>query len=456
MLIRTDTIAALATPEGEGGIAIVRVSGAQAADVVARVFRAACGRPPQGWSHARMYYGHVMDGDERVDEGMAVLMRAPHSYTREDVCEIQFHGGRMQVRRVLSLLLRAGARAAEPGEFTRRAFLNGRIDLSQAEAVMRLIASSSERGSREAMRQLEGGVSHFVARARAEIVSLLAGVSAAVDFPDEVDEDEAAGDLRARALSLCELLRRACDERSGRIAQEGLNVVIAGRPNVGKSSLLNALLCEERAIVTDLPGTTRDVLTESILLRGLRVNLSDTAGLRETQDVVEAIGVSRARTAMERADVLLVVLDGSQPLSGEDEALLRAPSAARKLVVLNKSDLKQAVDEARVRALCPGAQVLTLCAQRGEGVDALCERLLSFAPEDGAQTATLTQARHVQAARGACQALEDAVAAIDAGLPLDVTAVDLTRAMHILGEITGETLDEDVIDRVFATFCVGK
>ena len=427
MILRTDTIAALATPEGEGGIAIVRLSGADAQGVLSRVFHAACGKPVREWAHARLYYGWAMQGDERVDECMAVLMRAPRSYTREDVAEIHCHGGRMQVRRVLSLLLASGARAAEPGEFTRRAFLNGRIDLSQAEAVMRLISSSSERGSREALRQLEGGVSHFVREAREQIVDLLAGVSAAVDFPDEVDEAEAAGDLRARALALCETLRRACDERSGRVAQDGLNVVIAGRPNVGKSSLLNALLREERAIVTDLPGTTRDVLTESILLRGLRVNLSDTAGLRDTQDVVESIGVTRARTAMERADVLLLVLDGSQALSESD-----------------------------VRALCPEASVLTLCAQRGEGLDALCECLVSFAPAEGAQSATLTQARHVQAAREACAALSDAVAAIDAGMPLDVTAVDLTRAQHILGEITGETLDEDVLDRVFETFCVGK
>ena len=233
-------------------------------------------------------------------------------------------------------------------------------------------------------------------------------------------------------------------------------MVIAGRPNVGKSSLLNALLREERAIVTDLPGTTRDVLTESILLRGLRVNLSDTAGLRDTQDVVEAIGVSRARMAMERADVLLVVLDGSQALTPEDEALLRLKGSAPKVVALNKSDLAQALSEQDVRAVCPGSSVLTLCAQRGEGLDALCERLVSFAPAEDAQTATLTQARHVQAAREACAALEDAVRAIDEGMPLDVTAVDLTRAMHILGEITGETLDEDVIDRVFSTFCVGK
>ena len=455
MITHTDTIAALATPEGEGGIAIVRVSGADTIRLLSCVFQAACGKKPESWAHARLYYGWAVDGGERVDECMAVLMRAPNSYTREDVGEIHCHGGRMQVRRVLSLLLQHGARAAEPGEFTRRAFLNGRIDLSQAEAVMRLIGSSSERGAREALRQLEGGVSHLVQDAREQIVQLLAGVAAAIDFPDEVDEQEAAGDLRSRALALCDSLERACDERSGRIAQDGLNVVIAGRPNVGKSSLLNALLCEERAIVTDLPGTTRDVLTESILLSGLRVNLSDTAGLRDTQDVVEAIGVSRARTAMERADVLLVVLDGSQALMAEDAELLHTPAAA-KIVAINKSDLTQALTEAEVRAHCPEASVLTLCAQRSEGLDALKAHLLSFAPTDGAQSAALTQARHVQAARSACAALRDAVSSVDAGMPLDITSVDLTRAMHILGEITGETLDEDVIDRVFSTFCVGK
>ena len=276
-LISRDTIAAQATASGEGGIAIVRLSGSECEKILLRVFRPKNAKPMKS---RVLTFGYVMDGETVADEAMAVLFRAPYSYTREDVAEIHCHGSDALVRRILLLLLRSGARMARPGEFTCRAFLNGRIDLTQAEAVMRMIRAGSERAMTSAIRQMEGGVSSFVRAAREEIVALLAEIAAAIDFPDEVEEQETAQQVHARCRTIADKLRRSCDPRAGRIEDEGLRVVLCGRPNAGKSSLLNALIGGERAIVTDIPGTTRDTLTESIQIEGLRVCLTDTAGLR--------------------------------------------------------------------------------------------------------------------------------------------------------------------------------
>ena len=445
-----DTIAALASAPGEGGVAVVRMSGADAERILRAVFAPL---PAQMESH-RLYYGAVRDGRERVDEAMAVLMRAPRSYTREDVAEIQCHGSMALCRRILALLFKHGARAAEPGEFTRRAFLSGRVDMTQAEAVMNLIGATNNRALREAMRQMEGGVSQYVLRAREAICDVLAGVEAATDFPDEVDEEEATADLRARMEKTRSALLAGCDARAGRIAREGLSVVLAGRPNAGKSSLMNALLRQERAIVTDIPGTTRDVLTEHVLLGDLQVNLTDTAGLREAGDAVERIGVERARKAVDSADVVLVVIDASQPLTEEDAQLLRRENA---LAVLNKQDLTVRVTPQDIENAAPGTPCLPLSIRRdGEGIEALIERLQAYAPQDASGGAMLTQQRHIDAAHKAADALGDALAALDGGMELDLIAVDLQRALAALGEITGETLSEDVIDQVFARFCVGK
>lgn len=450
-LTNSDTIAAQATPPGEGGIAIVRVSGARCEAILARVFRPKNGRPMQ---NRVLTFGYIVDGETAVDEAMAVLMRAPHSYTREDVAEIQCHGSDALVRKILYLLIAAGARMARPGEFTCRAFLNGRIDLAQAEGVMRMIRAGSERAMRSAMRQMEGGVSAFVRQAREDILALTAALAAAIDFPDEVEETQTAREVRARCMEIRERLLAGCDTRAGRIEDEGLRVVLAGRPNAGKSSLLNALLREERAIVTDIPGTTRDTLTEAVQIDGVRVCLTDTAGLRETGDAVERIGVERARKALDQADVRLLVLDASRPLAPEDGRALMGltPSA----VVLTKGDLPVVLDDASLDAAFPGAPRLTVCAPMGEGMDALRALIASFAPEAGEESAALSQARHADAARRACDALCDAVRAIDVGMPLDVCAVDLSAALDALGEITGETMSEEIISQVFARFCVGK
>ena len=446
-----DTIAAQATAAGEGGIAIIRVSGAECETILSRVFRPVNGKPMK---NRMLTFGHVVDGEEIVDEAMAVIMRAPYSYTREDVAEIQCHGSDALVRRILYLLLAAGARMAKPGEFTCRAFINGRIDLAQAEAVMRMIRAGSERAMRSAIRQMEGGVSAFVRHAREEIIALLAEIAATIDFPDEVEESETAQDVHARCRAIAERLRASCNTRVGRIEDEGLRVVLAGRPNAGKSSLLNALLEEERAIVTDIPGTTRDTLTEAVQMDGVRVHLTDTAGLREASDAVERIGVERAQRALEAADVRLLVIDGSQPFSEEDQKTLLGlgPHA----VVLTKGDLDAIVDEAQIDAAFPDVPRIAVCAVTGEGLDALRKVILSFAPAEGEESAALSQARHAQAALRACDALQDAMRAIDDCMPLDVCAVDLSAALDALGEITGETMNEEVISQVFARFCVGK
>ena len=450
-LISSDTIAAQATASGEGGIAIVRISGSRCEEILARVFRAKNGKP---LTTRMLTFGYVMDGEQTVDEAMAVLFRAPYSYTREDVAEIHCHGSDTLVRRILLLLLDAGARMARPGEFTCRAFLNGRIDLSQAEAVMRMIRAGSERAMTSARRQMEGGVSSFVRAAREEIIALLAEIAAGIDFPDEVEETQTAQEIHARCNEIIQKLRTSCDPRAGRIEDEGLRVVLCGRPNAGKSSLLNALIGGERAIVTDIPGTTRDTLTESMQVAGLKILLTDTAGLRETGDMVERIGVERAHKALDEADVRVLVLDSSCAVTQEDKESLCDLSP--QIVVLSKGDLKAAVNAEQAQREFPTAKIITVCAPQGEGLEALKAMLASFAPEDGAESSMLSQARHVQAALRACQSLEDAKRALDDGMTPDMCAVDLSAALDALGEITGETMSEQVISEVFARFCVGK
>ena len=334
-----------------------------------------------------------------MDECMAVMMYAPRSYTREDVAELQLHGGVYVARKALQLCYGAGARPAEPGEFTRRAFENGRIDLAEAEAVMGLISATGEKAARAAMRQLEGGASVFIRQAQERLYALAAGVEAALDYPEEVDEEEATRELAQGLEQVAGELEGACDERAARILESGLRVTLCGRPNVGKSSLLNALLGEERAIVTEVAGTTRDVITGEITLGGMNVRFFDTAGLHDSGDQVERIGMERAEKALREADVVLLTLDASRPLTQEDRGLLARDYAGELLVLLNKSDLPQAVDAAEVRQLNPAAEVLTLSAVQGESLAPLKARLTAFA--QGLEQSPLTQQRHLDAARRA-------------------------------------------------------
>ena len=439
-----DTIAALATAPGEGGIAIVRVSGPDADALLSRLFV-----PVKTWESHRMYYGHIVFDGETLDECMAVLFRAPRSYTREDVAEIHLHGGSWAARSVLNALYRLGARPAGPGEFTRRAFLNGRVDLSRAEAVMALISAEGGRAARAALRQLEGGVSSFIRSAQEELIALLSGAAAAIDYPEEITLEEAASDLEAGARRLAHKLEAACDERGARIAEQGLEAVLCGRPNVGKSSLLNALARQERAIVTDIPGTTRDIIRADVMIEGLRVHFADTAGLREgAADAIERIGVDRARQAIAGADVVLAVLNASLPLDEEDRQLLEDTKDTPRIIVLNQCDKEMILDPKDFD------DPVVVSAQTGAGLQDLEKRVAAYGA--GAGESALTQQRHMMLAREAAASLRAAADACARGEAVDLAVIDLQDALASLGRITGEQVDDKMIDEIFERFCVGK
>ena len=439
-----DTIAALATAPGEGGIAIVRVSGLRAEEMLNRLFS-----PARQWESHKMYYGHAVHQGETLDECMAVLFLSPRSYTREDVAEFHLHGGAWAAQSVLNALFELGIREAEPGEFTRRAFLNGRVDLSRAEAVMALISAEGGRAARAALRQLEGGVSGFIKQAQADLIALLSGAAAAIDYPEEITMEEAASNLESGARALADRLDAACDERGARIAEQGLEAVLCGRPNVGKSSLLNALARQERAIVTDIPGTTRDIIRADVMIDGLRVHFSDTAGLREEgADVIERIGVDRARQAIAGADAVITVFNAAEPLTPEDEQLLKDTESAPRIIVLNQCDRPMALDAARF------SDPVLLSAKTGQGLAALEKRVAAFGA--GAGESALTQQRHIRLARQAALSLCRAADACAQGAPVDLAVIDLQEALADLGRVTGDQVDEKLIDDIFSRFCVGK
>ena len=448
-----DTIAAIATAGGAGGIAIVRVSGGGAEAILKQMFIPAVKR--EYFESHRLMYGRAVDADgEALDEVMAVLMRAPSTYTREDVAEIHCHGGSASAGAVLGRALELGARMAKPGEFTRRAFMNGRIDLTRAEAVMQLIGANSQAAARASLRQLEGGVSGFVRQVSDRLKDVLALLEASTDFPEEVEEEAASEQVSARLREIADGIRCRSDSRSARMLREGASIVLAGRPNVGKSSLMNALLNQERAIVTSIPGTTRDVLTERISIGGIMAEISDTAGRRDTQDPIERIGVDRARRAAEGADVVLIVLDASQAMDPSDEDLVKSADE-RTIICLNKSDLPVVLTAQQIKKLT-NTTILEISAQTGAGLGELMDELakrISVGEENNGQ---LTAQRHIELAHRAARSLEQAVDAIEAGMPLDTAAIDIREALSMLSEITGENATEAVIDRVFESFCVGK
>ncbi len=444
--METDTIAAIATPPGEGGIGILRISGTRAEEILGAVFRRA-GENDGPWESHRMYYGFLRSGEETLDEGMAVLMRAPRSYTREDVAELQLHAGNYILRKALETCLEHGARLAGPGEFTRRAFLNGRIDLSRAEAVMSLISARGEQEHRAAVREMKGGVTAFVRRAADRLYEIQAGLAACVDYPEEISEEEGAAEMIPRLESLIRMLREGIEERGSRLLHQGFRVALAGRPNVGKSSILNTLLGEDRAIVTDVPGTTRDLVTGEMTLDGIRIRLTDTAGMRETRDEVERIGVERSRQAMREADAVLLVLDGSAPLQEEDRALMDMLPENGAWVV-NKQDLPGKLELPET-----DRTVLYCSALEPESLDGIRAYLRRFTVLSDQME--VTQPRHLDALKRAVAFLESALETART-LPPDLAATDLQSAQAALGEITGDQVDERLLDAVFDKFCVGK
>jgi tRNA modification GTPase len=454
--MRTDTIAAIATPPGEGGIGIVRVSGSEAFPIAERLFRRQGSKPLQ--SH-RAYFGAIVDpaADETLDRALLLPFRAPRSYTGEDVIEFHCHGSPYLLRRVLGLVWREGARPAEPGEFTLRAFLNGKLDLAQAEAVADLIRARSQAQLRSALALHEGALSKQVHTLADEVLRLLATVEAHIDFSEEIgelDPHTLAPAFESLLQRLDSLLQGA---RAGRILREGARVAIVGRPNVGKSSLLNALLGEERAITTDIPGTTRDTLEESLIVGSVPIVILDTAGLRESADVVEQIGVERARRAAERADLILFVYDLTAPDWEADRALLDTlPTRTPKLLVGNKVDAAAFERQRCAQSVFPDTVLIS--ALTGAGLKTLQEAILSALELQriGEEMPTLTHQRHIQAVAEAKRALESAREALLHGYPPDLIAVDLRTAWLALGAITGETADETLVQRIFRDFCIGK
>lgn len=458
-MVGEETIAAIATGAGEGGIGIVRLSGDAALAVAERIFRPRRGLPLGRRRSHTVTYGWVETAaGERVDEALALVMRGPHSYTGEDVVELQCHGGQLAVRRVLEQALQAGARLAEPGEFTRRAFLNGRMDLSQAEAVVDLIRAKTDRAMAAAVAHLSGSLREAVGAMRSRLLEMMAHVEADIDFPElelevQTREEIAAG--CAEALAAME--RMLGGARAGRILREGLRVVLAGRPNVGKSSLLNRLVRENRAIVTAVPGTTRDVIAEWVELGGVPVQLSDTAGIRDTDDPVEQLGVERTRTALRQAHLVLVVVDCAAGLLPEDrEWIAELPATASRIGVANKIDLNPAFPLAELAEALGGAPVVAVSAEQGTGLPALEAEIARQAGALDAGEDLLVNARQAEAIRRAAAHLREALEALAQGVGVELVSIDLRAAWMALGEVTGETADDQLLDQIFGRFCIGK
>ncbi len=456
-----DTIAAVATPPGEGGIGIVRISGPEALHIAEKIFKPRKASFPLK-SH-RLYLGYVQDPhDGRViDEVLLTVMLAPRTYTREDVVEINCHGGIVPLRRVLEVALYLGARLAEPGEFTKRAFLNGRLDLAQAEGLLQVIRAKTGEGLRVALGQLEGNLSRRVKEVRQDILLLLARLEAAIDFPEEEDVEELTGrQVRERAAVILKKVQDLSEgARRGKIYRDGVETVIIGRPNVGKSSLLNALLREERAIVTDVAGTTRDQLEEWVNISGIPLKIVDTAGIRKTRNQVEIIGVERARSLAQRGDLIIFILNAAEGIAEEDREIASLLQEKKVVVLLNKIDLGDLISQEEVRRLLPGENIPVIRAslKNMEGLKEMENAItgLVFKGQvEGGRTEFLAGIRQSRALERTSRHLEDMLAG-DLEDP-DLLSIDLKAAYTALGEITGETVEEDLLDKIFAEFCIGK
>lgn len=456
-----DTIASISTPMGEGAIAIVRLSGNDAISIADKLYKGKHQLSDVA-SHT-INYGHIIDpaSNEIIEEVMVAVMRAPRTYTREDIVEINCHGGIMTVNRVLELALKNGARLAEPGEFTKRAFLNGRIDLSQAEATMDFIRSKTDRASRVAMQQIEGRLSVLIKGLRQSILEILAQVEVNIDYPEYDDVEEATNTFlmeEARKIegSITNLLQTA---NQGKILREGLSTVIVGKPNVGKSSMLNNLIQDNKAIVTEIAGTTRDVLEEYVNVRGVPLRLVDTAGIRETEDIVEKIGVERSREALKKADLILYVLNNNEILTEEDYKLAEIIKNEDVIVIINKTDLETKLDLEEVKTMVGNAPIVRTSMLSQQGIEELEEqiRTLFFAGEVSNQDMTyVSNARHISLLKSAKTSIGDAISAAELGVPVDMIQIDLIKTWELLGEVIGESVDDGLIDQLFSQFCLGK
>ena len=451
-----DTIAAISTPLGEGAIGIVRLSGTDSFAIAQRIFK---GKDLASVASHTLNYGHIVDPDknEILDEVMVGAMRSPKTFTREDIIEINTHGGIAVTNEILQLVIREGARLAEPGEFTKRAFLNGRVDLTQAEAVMDIIRAKTDKAMNIAVKQLDGSLSDLINNTRQEILNTLAQVEVNIDYPEYDDVEEATTEIIREKTSefealLTNLLKTA---RRGKILREGISTAIIGRPNVGKSSLLNNLLREEKAIVTDIEGTTRDVIEEYVNINGVPLKLVDTAGIRETEDIVEQSGVERSKKALKEADLVLLVLNASEPLTDQDRQLLEISQDSNRIILLNKVDLPEKIEIDQLPE-----DHIKISVLKNQNIDQIEDRINALFFENAGlveQDATyLSNARHISLIEKAIESLQAVNEGLALGMPVDLLQVDLTRTWEILGEITGDAAPDELITQLFSQFCLGK
>jgi tRNA modification GTPase len=459
-MLHTDTIAAIATPLGEAGISVIRVSGPEAVGLTDKIYvgkRSLSDVP----THT-VNYGHIIDpsSKERVEEALITVMRAPRSFTREDVVEIGCHGGIISVKKVLDLLLEHGVRLAEPGEFSKRAFLNGRIDLSQAEAVIDIIRAKSDRAFKVAMRQAEGHLSKKIRELQQRLIELMAHIEVNIDYPEHDVSEMTSRFIQEHcdtAIVEIEGLLRLADQ--GKVLREGITTAIVGKPNVGKSSLLNMLVQENKAIVTDIPGTTRDVIEEYVNINGIPLRLLDTAGLRETSDLVEQIGVERSRSAMSEADLILLVLNHSEPMVEEELKLIEQVKNRQSICIINKTDLPAELDVDYVRGQFPEERVVLMSIADNKGImeleKAISQLFFSGSIEAGDMT-YVSNARHIHLLKKAKQSLQEAKEAAESFVPIDMIQIDVRNAWEHLGEIIGNAAPDTLIDQIFSQFCLGK
>lgn len=459
-MTNTDTIAAIATAMGNSGIGIVRISGDEAVEIAERIFRFKNGKGKlsEEKSHT-IHYGFICDGEETVDEVLLMLMRGPKSFTAEDTVEIDCHGGMLVTRKILETVLKAGARLAEPGEFTKRAFLNGRIDLSQAEAVIDVINSKNEYALKSSVGQLRGSVSKKIREIREKIIYEIAFIESALDDPEHISLDGYGEKLLLEVKDMeKELEKLIRSSYNGRVVSEGVKTVILGKPNAGKSSLMNVLVGEDRAIVTDIAGTTRDILEEHIYLQGISLNVVDTAGIRNTEDVVEKIGVKRAMNAAEDADLIIYVVDGSRELDENDFQIMDFIRDRKAVVLLNKSDLEPVVSVKEIEERS-GRSVISVSAKEETGIDRLEEEIKSLFYEgeiDFNDQILITNVRHAEALKEAYESIKMVEKSVEDGMPEDFFSIDLMNAYEKLGLIIGESVEDDLVNEIFSKFCMGK
>ena len=455
-----DTIAAIATAPGEGGIGIIRISGEKSLQVAQSIFKSKSGKMIKDYNARTLIYGTVVDNEKVIDEVLVAYMKGPNSYTAEDVIEINCHGGFISVKKILELILSKGVRLAEAGEFTKRAFLNGRIDLSQAEAIIDVIKSKTDMAHEVAQSQLEGSLAKKIKDLRMNVTEVLAHLEVSIDFAEEDVEEITYQTLEEKALELRNEIKKLYDTaESGKILRDGLKTVIVGKPNVGKSSLLNSILGENRAIVTDIAGTTRDVIEEFVNIKGIPLKIVDTAGIRETEDVVEKIGVEKSRESFSTADLVIMVLDAPRKLSEEDMEILESLKNKKTIVLLNKMDLEPQIELEKIEEFVNSEDIIKISALKHQGIEELQDKIEAMVYHGSVKNSSnlmITNSRHKDALFKAYESINDAISAIEQRMPYDFIEVDFKNIWDYLGYINGDTVREDLLDTIFANFCIGK